>query len=196
MVVLCLMSVACYDPHVDCPASSCAEIVGDSPTDATVEASPANGDASAGDAAPPSDARPPPPPPPIDAPPPPPIDAPPQKPCAPGCSGTCDDGVCVIDCVGTEACHEEIVCPLTGPCRVTCNGRKACKQGVRCGLGRCTVTCQGDDACAKRVRCEASCACDVTCGPGGCKDEAWCPHPWCEAGDGCTSAPNSCSSCS
>jgi hypothetical protein len=117
------------------------------------------------------------------------------KSCAPGCVGTCDDGVCVIECIGSEACEEEVVCPLSGPCRVTCSGRKACNEGVRCGLGRCTVTCSGDEACHKRVRCETSCACDVTCGPDACKDDAWCPRPWCAAGDGCTSVPDSCNAC-
>jgi len=115
--------------------------------------------------------------------------------CAPGCAGTCDDGVCVISCIGTEACDETVVCPLTGPCRVVCSGRKACKEGVRCGLGKCEVECTGDEACRKRVHCETSCACDVTCGPDACKEEAFCQRPWCEAGDGCTSLPNSCNGC-
>lgn len=189
VVVCCLVTLAaCYDPNVECLGEHCAQVIPDSPTQiaSTIDAAP--GDASNTE----------PPPPPGDAaapPPPPPADAPAPKPCAPGCSGTCDDGVCVISCVGTEACEEEVVCPLSGPCRVVCNGRKACKKGVRCGLGRCTVTCNGDDACDKQVRCDVACACDVSCGPDACKDEAVCSKPWCEAGDGCTSVPNSCNSC-
>jgi hypothetical protein len=178
-VVWLVMLVGCYDPDVECPLNRCDPLFGETPIGAVVDASAAISDASPVDGMPTQ----------------PPADAPSPQTCAPGCAGTCDDGVCVISCVGTEACDEQVVCPLTGPCRVVCNGRKACKQGVRCGLGHCTVTCQGKDACDKRVRCETSCACDVTCGVDACKDEALCPKPWCEAEDGCTSAPNSCASC-
>lgn len=171
-----LLVVGCYDPDVDWDA------IHETPTDADIVAtgtlSPTG--SAGGDASVPMP------------------DAPPMSPpksCAPGCAGTCDDGVCVISCIGNTACEEQVVCPLTGPCRVVCNGRHACNEGVRCGLGRCTVECNGDDACKKRVRCETSCACDVTCGPGACKEDAFCQRPWCEAGKGCTSAPNSCNAC-
>lgn len=189
VVMCCLIALtACYDPNVECLGEHCAPAISDSPSSVGSIADMTLVDASNTDQTPPpTDAAPPPPPPPTDAPPP--------KPCALGCSGTCDDGVCVISCSGNEACEEEVVCPLTGPCRVLCNGRKACKDGVRCGLGRCTVTCNGEEACRKGVRCGVSCACDVTCGPNGCDEESVCPYPWCEAGDGCTSAPNACDAC-
>jgi hypothetical protein len=181
-----MVLVGCYDPDVECPLNRCASLVGETPIGAAVDASAALSDATPVDGMPTQ--------PPTDGPSPP-TDAPPPQACAPGCAGTCDDGVCVISCIGTEACDEQVVCPLTGPCRVVCTGRKACKQGVRCGLGQCTVSCQGDDACHKRVRCETSCACDVSCGVGACKEESLCPKPACEAGDGCTSAPSTCNAC-
>ena len=177
--LLLVLVAGCYDPDVDWDAIHETPSDADIITQATlIPASPTGVDA-----APTSPMTP-------DAPP-----ANPPKTCAPGCAGTCDDGVCVISCVGNDACHDQVVCPLTGPCHVVCTGRKACNEGVRCGLGSCTVECNGDEACRKRVRCETSCACDVTCGPGACKEDAFCQRPWCEAGDGCTSEPDSCNSC-
>jgi hypothetical protein len=123
-------------------------------------------------------------------------DAPPPLACAPGCGGSCENGVCVIRCADANSCGGQVFCPATGPCRVECAGEKSCRNGVRCGFGRCTVLCTGEESCKKRVHCEASCACDVTCGDDACDGDSTCPlHPWCEAGDGCSSAPAGCNAC-
>lgn len=135
---------------------------------------------------------------PIDAPPPPPpdapsVDAPPA--CAPGCPGRCEDGVCVIECIGEKACEDGVTCPAQGGCTVLCIGEKACKDGVRCGTGRCTVTCTGEKACEKGVDCEDACACSATCsGDKACDDGSECPQSQCELGDGCH-ASGACDAC-
>lgn len=123
------------------------------------------------------------------------IDAPP--PCAPGCNGTCESGVCVIRCSGPNACNNDIKCPLTGPCRVECTGNESCRKKIICGAGECDVLCMGPSSCKEGAQCMNSCACDVTCsGNDSCEKAATCPAPTCDTGDGCTSAPPLCNTCS
>ena len=123
------------------------------------------------------------------------VDAPLPPTCAPGCSGVCENGVCVIACVGEKACEQGVTCPAQGPCEVLCVGEKACSGGVECGSGRCTVTCNGEKACQQGVECEDACACEVTCsGDKACMDDAECPAPACEAGRGCH-ANGACDQC-
>jgi len=129
--------------------------------------------------------------------------------CSAACTtGTCDHGVCVIDCSAANACPTDVLCPGNVPCRVVCGdhacahhvdcrmspvctidcvGTGSCADELRCGTGRCTVTCSGDGAC-KRVRCADACACAATCsGPNSCIDAAECPQD-CKSGEGCTAA--------
>ncbi|MGE0401301.1 MAG: hypothetical protein AB7T06_31630 [Kofleriaceae bacterium] len=125
-------------------------------------------------------------------------DAPPAV-CAPGCNGSCEDGVCVIRCSGPNACGMDVKCPMTGPCRVECTGYGACRKKVVCGSGDCDVVCSGTNACKESVQCMTSCACDVTCsGDNSCEHAATCSGgPMCDTGDGCsaTAAPV-CNTCS
>lgn len=134
--------------------------------------------------------------------------------------GTCDGDVCVIDCSADSACPDDVFCPAGIPCRVICgdsgcghhvdckeapacevecSGTDSCKDEIRCPIdGPCTVTCSGFDACSKRIRCKDSCACDVACTGGeSCDEPAECPDTGsCRVGDGCSSAPEGCDTCS
>ena len=135
--------------------------------------------------------------------------------CRAACTaGTCDHGVCVIDCSAEDACPSDVNCPGNVPCRVVCGdhscghhvdcrmapvceiecvGTGSCADELRCGTSRCTVTCSGDGAC-KRVRCADACACEATCsGPNSCIDPVECPQN-CKAGEGCTAA-GACDQC-
>ncbi len=131
---------------------------------------------------------------PIDAPA---IDAAPLT-CAPGCTGSCENGVCVIRCSAPNSCNMDVHCPATGPCRVECTGDMSCQKKVKCGAGACEVVCAGDRACKDTVECGMSCACDVTCtGDDACEKPAMCHGgPMCDTGDGCRSTPGSCNTCS
>jgi len=138
--------------------------------------------------------------------------------CALGCTnGTCDGGVCVIDCSAPDSCPGTIACPPNIPCRVVCGdsacdrnvecrlatacevacvGTNSCAEEIRCGLAPCTVTCSGDGAC-KRVKCKDACSCDATCsGEGACTDTTECPlgDP-CRLGAGCSSQLAGCDRC-
>jgi hypothetical protein len=106
---------------------------------------------------------------------------------------TCPSGWnCTITC-GAGACRN-VDCREAASCVVTCTGDQAC-DSVRCGNGPCDVTCTGADACTD-VDCRDSCACDVTCSDAqACASPAQCPGNPCETGDGCTSAPGSCTQC-
>jgi hypothetical protein len=116
--------------------------------------------------------------------------------CAPGCSGTCNAGVCVIECSGPQQCELPVACPQDGPCDVACVGRQSCRGGVVCGAGPCVVTCEGKDSCEAGVMCDSACSCDVSCeGDGACKKHATCSSTTCTAGRGCTSALPGCSRC-
>lgn len=125
------------------------------------------------------------------------FDAAPPVTCAPGCTGSCEAGVCVIRCSGPSACGMDVRCPATGPCRVECTGNSACRKKVICGGGDCDVICQGPQSCQDGVQCMDACACDVTCsGSDSCEKSATCPAPACDTGDGCTSTPATCNACS
>lgn len=123
------------------------------------------------------------------------VDAAPLQ-CAPGCNGTCENGVCVIRCSGPNACNADVKCPPTGPCRVECTGNMSCPKKVVCGAGDCDVMCMGPSSCKGGVQCEDACACDVTCsGTNSCEKAATCPASACDTGSGCTSSPSTCDSC-
>lgn len=127
------------------------------------------------------------------SPPPPP---PPPSGCAADCAGTCQAGVCVIDCTTSGSCANGVTCPQTGACYVRCSGNKSCEGRVRCGSGPCEVECSGNMSCEHGVRCEDACACDVTCsGNMACDGEVRCPSDACETANGCTSAPGVCRGC-
>ncbi|MBA3395710.1 MAG: hypothetical protein H0T89_23905 [Deltaproteobacteria bacterium] len=118
--------------------------------------------------------------------------------CAPGCPGSCQAGVCVIECSGNKSCADGVTCPDDGPCRVVCSGNMSCEKRVRCGDGPCTVLCLGNMSCEAGVRCEDSCACDVTCTGNACgddDDDVRCSSPACETQNGCTSARPGCNQC-
>ena len=99
---------------------------------------------------------------------------------------------CTVTCQGGDC--RNVDCNQATSCTVTCTGNNAC-DSVQCGQGACRVTCSGQRAC-NSVDCRDSCACDVTCADANaCENPAQCPATACEAGDGCSSQPPSCSSC-
>lgn len=146
-----------------------------------------------------------------------PIDTPDNTACLAACTnGTCDRGVCVIDCSTPFSCRLDVLCPGTVPCRVACGdracqhhvdcqmaetceiqctGTNSCADEVRCGANRCSVTCSGAGSC-KHVRCGSACACDATCsGVNACIELSECPQAGaCKLGEGCTS-DGSCDRC-
>src|SRR5262245_19208695 len=69
--------------------------------------------------------------------------------CRAACTaGTCDHGVCVIDCSADSACPNDVVCPGTVPCRVVC-GDSACAHHIECRTPReCEIDCIGTGSCA------------------------------------------------
>ena len=139
--------------------------------------------------------------------------------CMQGCpNGTCNNGVCVIDCsspfacrdsdvlcppnipcrvmCGYEACDKKIICGLATSCEVQCTGDSSCNDEIQCNSNRCSVTCSGAGACAKRTRCANACACDVACtGTGSCPEVSECPEDNCRLGNGCNSQLAGCDSC-
>lgn len=139
--------------------------------------------------------------------------------CQQGCSnGTCMNGVCVIDCAANGSCQGEVSCPANLPCRVLCGdnacakkiqcmdskscevrcmGSQSCGEEVVCPSGECDVTCSGVGSCKKKSKCGESCACDITCtGLGSCPEASECPSSACRIGNGCSSTPNGCNTCS
>lgn len=139
--------------------------------------------------------------------------------CVQGCPrGTCIDGVCVIDCTATGSCPNDVACPANLPCRVLCGdgacgnkiscnlassceilctGTNACSDEIHCMDVPCDVTCSGTGSCKKRIRCASSCGCDVTCtGSGSCAEVSECPMASCRVGNGCSTLPAGCYTCS
>jgi len=129
--------------------------------------------------------------------------------------GTCEDGVCVIEC-GAECegvvCPEGVACEINcrgggcttlvdcsaaSSCTIECLGSNTCAGDIMCGLGACEIECSGNESCAGALDCGASCACDVTCnGSANCMAGTECPlGTTCESGVGCTSAGDSCNTC-
>lgn len=145
-------------------------------------------------------------------------DAPVSPPCEQGCpGGTCEDGVCVIDCSSPHACADDVTCPPNLPCRVYCGdhacskkvscgmattcevlclGDSACAAEIQCNESRCKVDCAGASSCKRRTKCGHACACDVTCGGlGACAEPAECPEASCGLGNGCNSLLPGCDRC-
>ncbi len=146
-------------------------------------------------------------------------DAPPSPTvCEQGCTnGSCEDGVCVIDCSTAYACSSDVTCPANLPCRVVCGdhacakkvncgmatscdvqctGDDACADDIQCNMGRCKIDCAGESSCKKKLKCDHACACDVTCsGLGSCAEPAACPAPSCKLGNGCSSLLAGCDRC-
>jgi hypothetical protein len=145
------------------------------------------------------------------------IDAVSNTACLAACTnGTCEAGVCVIDCSTSYTCLADVICPGSVPCHVVCGdhscqhhvecrmaatceieclGVGSCADELRCGTNRCSVTCSGAGSC-KRVRCANACACEATCsGSNACIDVSECPQAGaCKLGEGCTSN-GSCDTC-
>lgn len=140
------------------------------------------------------------------------------SPCEQGCnSGTCVDGVCVIDCSAPGACPNDVTCPANLPCRVVCgdgscghkincgmstscqvqcNGDSSCQDEIQCNANRCDVDCIGPNSCKRRTKCNSSCACDVSCiGTGSCMEASECPAASCKLGNGCSSLLTGCDRC-
>jgi hypothetical protein len=137
--------------------------------------------------------------------------------CQQGCTkGTCQAGVCVIDCSATGSCSD-VACPANLPCRVICGdnsctkkinctmasscdvrctGQNACADEIQCPMGECDVACTGAGSCKRRTKCGNSCACDVTCsGPMSCMEASECPSMACRIGNGCSSVLATCETC-
>lgn len=139
--------------------------------------------------------------------------------CDMGCpNGTCQGGVCVIDCSGPDTCPGDVACPPNIPCKVVCgdrscdhkvicglastcevqcNGLDACADEIQCGKAACDVTCTGVGSCKRRVKCKDACACDVTCsGLTSCAEVPECPRmDACRLGKGCSSELDGCDRC-
>jgi hypothetical protein len=140
--------------------------------------------------------------------------------CTQACTiGTCDHGVCVIDCNQPGACStKDVYCPAGIPCRiecgdgscgkklgctdaaaceVLCTGAFACGDEILCPSDRpCSVTCSGYRSCDRKIKCSSACACDVRCeGASSCREVSECPDSSCRFGNGCTSAFAGCNAC-
>ena len=139
--------------------------------------------------------------------------------CPLGCpKGTCQNGVCVIDCGTPDSCTEQDVqCPPNIPCRVVCGdhscakkvncgqatscevqctGDYSCGDVIQCNDNKCSVTCSGLSSCKRHTDCSHSCACDVTCsGTGSCMEASACPAMSCKLGNGCSSQLAGCDRC-
>lgn len=90
------------------------------------------------------------------------VGPPAMGPCPEGCTGGCEDGVCVLACGGEAGCDAtQITCPQGWPCRVDCLGKDTCKDAtIVCpGQHACEVQCAGDHACEKA---------QIGCGDGPC----------------------------
>ncbi|HEX5060831.1 MAG TPA: hypothetical protein VFV99_15795 [Kofleriaceae bacterium] len=131
--------------------------------------------------------------------------------CQQACTnGTCQNGVCVIDCsialsctmtdikcppnvpcrveCGYHACSRKVLCGMSTSCEVDCIGEQSCGDDIECNTNRCEIYCIGTSSCAHRVRCSNACACDVTCsGAGSCAQPSECPATTCRIGNGCSS---------
>ena len=147
-------------------------------------------------------------------------DASTQRLCEMGCTtGSCVDGVCVLDCsapdscrsdiycrpnlpckvvCGDRACEKKVICDDATSCEVVCSGTDACADEILCSADRpCTVSCSGAGSCDKRIKCKESCACDVSCtGLGSCGETPECPQATgCQLGLGCSSQLAGCDRC-
>ena len=142
-----------------------------------------------------------------------------QRLCEQGCTnGTCVEGVCVINCSGTDqciatdvrcpenlpcrvmcgpmSCTHKIVCNTSSSCEVQCTGDGSCQDEIQCPSGECDVMCTGANTCKKRTKCANSCACDVSCiGVLSCAEASECPESTCRVGNGCSSIPTGCDTC-
>ncbi len=91
----------------------------------------------------------------------------------------CEEGVCIFDCVGVNACLlDDLVCPSGFACRVTCSSISSCSYA--------TVTCPDDYACD--TSCGATNACaglELRCASGSCSME-------CDVANACTGATLEC----
>ncbi|HTE54305.1 MAG TPA: hypothetical protein VK698_25795 [Kofleriaceae bacterium] len=124
--------------------------------------------------------------------------------CEVACTGdaTCSAGVdcpaagsCEVTCTGQDSCTGPIDCAGDGSCAIGCSGTGSCAGGAACGSGACSLHCTGEDSCTGPIDCAGSCACDVSCtGGDACGAGAECPDG-CEAGAGCSSAPDECQAC-
>jgi hypothetical protein len=134
------------------------------------------------------------------------------------CNDCLPDGTCIIQCINSGDCSNDVVCPPGRPCEVicgtlacqanidctaasscdiTCSGISSCSGNVSCGTGSCYVTCSGVDSCDGVVSCQDSCACQTLCtGLASCNGEHRCPNDdACENGGTCTASPDICNRC-
>jgi len=90
--------------------------------------------------------------------------------CPPTCTGGCDRGTCVINCLGAQICREAVrSCPAGFACRIQCLGEQSCERAsFTCPpLHRCELDCQETAACKEaRFACSSG-SCQITCGDGG-----------------------------
>lgn len=131
-------------------------------------------------------------------------DGAPIDPCA-GCKGTCNNGVCKVDCgkvdcnAGVELCAPglrcEIDCHDTGKCAdtrctttdacvVTCGDKKSSCTKLTCSAGICDVRCEGTEACksgaAGGIILDAKTKGTLLCKGDNACDRASCNGPTCE----------------
>jgi hypothetical protein len=143
-----------------------------------------------------------------------PVDGPPPDApvCEDVCGGSCQDGVCVIVCMGSTDPCSTVNCPAGVPCEVRCIGSgsgDACGT-VNCAPGQpCDVICVGGPGVlgggtgCDLVNCNGACSCEVDCQNGqilgggtGCQQVTGCPVA-CENGNDCSAQtpPSECDTC-
>jgi hypothetical protein len=86
------------------------------------------------------------------------------------CTGGCERGTCVINCLGAQVCREAaIACPERFACRIRCQGEQSCERAnFSCAaLHRCELDCQQAAACKEaRLACSSG-SCQISCGDQG-----------------------------
>lgn len=83
------------------------------------------------------------------------------------CNGGCEAGICLIRCVGVDACKDAmIVCPPGLHCEIACSGKASCKASTSScpPEHRCRLSCDGDDACVDATVLGAAGPLEVVCG--------------------------------
>ena len=137
--------------------------------------------------------------------------------CPPPCT-SCEEGVCLVECLQSASCTERIVCPFDLACEVVCAGvgsclsgidctasrscdvsctaRSACFGSIECGAGPCRVECGSRETCATGIDCSDSCACETSCrGLDSCGAAPECPSDRCTDGIDCTAEGSDCDVC-
>jgi hypothetical protein len=108
----------------------------------------------------------------------------------------CEGELCVIECLTTNSCFDEVTCPAGMPCQVRCEGKNACSGGVECDSLACEVACTGRDSCAGGIDCDDACSCQTYCsGQRACADPPECPYDGCVEDIDCVASGDGCDLC-